>query len=81
LIPSHVDSTEPEPVDLNVVRFSLRMQDETGATTRPPRLTVEVSYDQGASWQRAPVSPSLVAKLDHPAERYGSLVDSLPFVM
>ena len=45
----------------------LRMQDETGAIVRPRQLTVEVSYDDGSSWRRVPVSPGLVARLDHPA--------------
>jgi Subtilase family len=82
---SQVDGPEVEPIDMNVVRFlpklddegaapagrsflvPVQVQDETGATTRPRRLTIEVSYDEGASWRRAPVSESLVAKLDHPA--------------
>ncbi|GAB3439527.1 S8 family peptidase [Actinophytocola sediminis] len=45
----------------------LRLQDETGATVTPRRLTVEASYDEGASWRRVPVSSGLVATLHHPA--------------
>jgi hypothetical protein len=45
----------------------LRFQDETGAFDRPRNLTVEVSYDEGGSWQRVPVTPDLVAKPHHPA--------------
>ncbi|WP_460395516.1 S8 family peptidase [Actinophytocola sediminis] len=45
----------------------LQVRDETGATVRPRKLTVEVSYDEGSAWRRAPVSPDLVARLDHPA--------------
>ena len=45
----------------------LKFQDETGAFGRPRNLTVEVSYDEGASWQRVRVTPGLVAKLRHPA--------------
>ncbi|HWM00942.1 MAG TPA: hypothetical protein VNP92_01250, partial [Actinophytocola sp.] len=44
----------------------LLMQDETGALQRPKRLTVEVSYDEGKSWQRVPVLLNLVAALHHP---------------
>jgi subtilisin family serine protease len=43
------------------------LQDETGATTRPRRLTVEVSYDEGGTWQRVPVVANLAAVLHHPA--------------
>ncbi|OLF14574.1 hypothetical protein BLA60_04155 [Actinophytocola xinjiangensis] len=45
----------------------LELRDETGAAVRPRRLTVEVSYDEGSVWRRAPVSPGLVARLGHPA--------------
>jgi subtilisin family serine protease len=45
----------------------LRFQDETGAFERPRNLTVEVSYDEGGSWQRVPVTPDMVAKPHHPA--------------
>ncbi|MPZ83499.1 MAG: S8 family serine peptidase [Actinophytocola sp.] len=45
----------------------LSMQDETGAHQRPRHLTVEVSYDEGKSWQRVPVLLNLVAALNHPA--------------
>ncbi|WP_243866989.1 hypothetical protein [Actinophytocola oryzae] len=45
----------------------LRVLDETGASIRPKRLSVEVSYDEGTSWQRVPVDAKLVATLRHPA--------------
>ena len=45
----------------------LVLQDETGAYSRPKRVTVEASYDEGKTWQRVPVLINLVAKLDHPA--------------
>jgi subtilisin family serine protease len=46
----------------------LKFQDETGAYHRPRRLTVEVSYDEGKTWQRVPVTSKLEAKLKHPAD-------------
>jgi hypothetical protein len=45
----------------------LVLQDETGAYSRPKKVTVEASYDEGKTWQRVPVLINLVAKLDHPA--------------
>ena len=45
----------------------MRLRDETGATLRPKQLTVEVSYDEGKTWQRVPVTSNQVAKLNHPA--------------
>ena len=45
----------------------LRVQDETGATISPKRLSVEVSYDEGQSWQRVPVVAKQLAVLHHPA--------------
>jgi subtilisin family serine protease len=45
----------------------LQVQDETGAATRPRHLSVEVSYDEGTSWQRVPVTAKLETKLQHPA--------------
>jgi hypothetical protein len=45
----------------------VQVQNETGATQRPRRLTVEVSYDEGGSWQRVPVIAKLAAVLYHPA--------------
>jgi subtilisin family serine protease len=45
----------------------VRVQDETGATQRPKRLTVEASYDEGKTWQRVPVTASQDAVLNHPA--------------
>jgi subtilisin family serine protease len=44
----------------------MRFQDETGTAERPWQLEVEVSYDEGASWRRVPVTPNLVATLHHP---------------
>jgi subtilisin family serine protease len=46
----------------------LKVQDETGAYHQPRRLTVEVSYDEGKTWQRVPVTSKLEAKLRHPAD-------------
>jgi hypothetical protein len=45
----------------------LTMQDETGRNVTPKRLSVEVSYDEGKTWQRVPVINNMVAKLSHPA--------------
>ena len=45
----------------------LTMQDETGKDVAPKRLSVEVSYDEGRTWQRVPVINNMVAKLNHPA--------------
>ncbi|HEY7595584.1 MAG TPA: S8 family peptidase [Actinophytocola sp.] len=45
----------------------LVLQDETGAYSRPRRVTVEASYDEGETWQRVPVLLNLVAALNHPA--------------
>jgi hypothetical protein len=45
----------------------LQVLDETGASIRPKQLSVEVSYDEGKSWQRVPVNAKLVATLHHPA--------------
>ncbi len=45
----------------------LVLQDETGAYSRPKRITVEASYDEGKTWQRVPVLINLVAALHHPA--------------
>jgi hypothetical protein len=42
------------------LRVPVRMQNETGAYERPRELTVEVSYDEGTSWQRVRVSRDLV---------------------
>ena len=44
------------------------VQDETGGYSRPRRLTVEASYDEGATWHRVPVLLNLVAALKHPAD-------------
>jgi hypothetical protein len=46
----------------------LKFQDETSAYHRPRELTVEVSYDEGKTWQRVPVTSKLEAKLRHPAD-------------
>jgi hypothetical protein len=48
-------------------QIPVQVQDETGATHRPKRLTVEVSYDEGKTWQRVQVTSNQVAKLNHPA--------------
>jgi subtilisin family serine protease len=48
-------------------RIPVRVQDETGATVRPSKLTVEASYDEGKTWQRVPLTSNQVAKLNHPA--------------
>jgi hypothetical protein len=45
----------------------LKFQDEKGAYCQPRKLTVEVSYDEGKTWQRVPVTSKLEAKLKHPA--------------
>ncbi|HEX6357427.1 S8 family serine peptidase [Actinophytocola sp.] len=45
----------------------LTVQDKTGASVRPKRLSVEVSYDEGKSWQRVPVVLNASAVLQHPA--------------
>jgi subtilisin family serine protease len=45
----------------------LVVQDETGAYSRPKHVSVEASYDEGATWQRVPVLLNLVAALRHPA--------------
>jgi hypothetical protein len=45
----------------------LKFQDETGAYCQPRKLTVEVSYDEGTTWQRVPVTSKMEAKLKHPA--------------
>ena len=47
-------------------QIPLRVLDETGASLRPKQLSVEVSYDEGKSWQRVPVNAKLVATLRHP---------------
>jgi subtilisin family serine protease len=47
-------------------QIPVQVQDETGATVRPSKLTVEASYDEGKTWQRVPVV-NQVAKLHHPA--------------
>ncbi|OLF18900.1 hypothetical protein BU204_03295 [Actinophytocola xanthii] len=39
----------------------------TGQPVRPRRLTVEVSYDDGDTWQVVPVDRDQVASLTHPA--------------
>jgi subtilisin family serine protease len=38
----------------------------TGATSRPRTLSVDVSYDEGATWHRAPTPLNLVAVVNHP---------------
>jgi hypothetical protein len=43
------------------------MLDETGAMARPKQLSVEVSYDEGKTWQRVLVTAQLTAVLHHPA--------------
>jgi subtilisin family serine protease len=48
-------------------RIPLQVLDETGASIRPKQLSVDVSYDEGKSWQRVPVDAKLVATLRHPA--------------
>jgi hypothetical protein len=39
----------------------------TGATSRPRTLSVEVSYDEGRTWKKAPTILNLVAVVAHPA--------------
>ncbi|OLF18022.1 hypothetical protein BU204_08565 [Actinophytocola xanthii] len=46
----------------------LRMQDQTGATTKPRSITVEASYDRGTSWQPVRITGNLTAVLHHPAD-------------
>jgi hypothetical protein len=43
------------------------LQDETGRCHEPKRLTVEMSYGEGKTWQRVPVTADQVARLNHPA--------------
>jgi len=45
----------------------MQVQDETGATYVPRSLKVEVSYDDGKTWQAVQYNSKLVAKLRHPA--------------
>jgi subtilisin family serine protease len=45
----------------------LRVQDQTSTDVRVRRLSAEVSYDEGRTWQRVPVINNMVAKLNHPA--------------
>jgi subtilisin family serine protease len=45
----------------------VQVLDEHGAAERPRRLSVEVSYDEGRTWQRAPVSHDQKVTLKHPA--------------
>jgi subtilisin family serine protease len=45
----------------------LLQRNDGGVTERARRLTVEVSYDEGTTWRRAPVLLNTVALLDHPA--------------
>ncbi|MCT2586319.1 S8 family peptidase [Actinophytocola gossypii] len=40
----------------------------SGEPVRPRRLTVEVSYDDGATWRTVPVTGHQVARLHHPAD-------------
>jgi subtilisin family serine protease len=40
----------------------------TGTADQPAELTVDVSYDEGKTWQAADVVLNLVARLDHPAD-------------
>ncbi|OLF18015.1 hypothetical protein BU204_08555 [Actinophytocola xanthii] len=46
----------------------LRMQDQTGATTKPRSIRVEVSYDRGTTWQPVRITANLTAVLHHPAD-------------
>lgn len=43
------------------------LQLQSGATVRPPRLSVEVSYDEGKTWRPAQVLGNLAVLLFHPA--------------
>jgi hypothetical protein len=45
----------------------MQVQDETGATFVPRQLSVDVSYDDGKTWQKAQYNSKLVLKLTHPA--------------
>jgi subtilisin family serine protease len=45
----------------------LQLQDQSGATSRPKSMEVEVSYDRGANWQPVRVSANQTAVLHHPA--------------
>jgi hypothetical protein len=45
----------------------MQVQDETGATFVPRQLSVEVSYDDGNTWQAAQYNSRLVLRLTHPA--------------
>lgn len=45
----------------------VQLQDESGATQLPRSLRIDVSYDDGATWQRVPVLLNVVAVLHHPA--------------
>ncbi|TDV55434.1 S8 family serine peptidase [Actinophytocola oryzae] len=40
----------------------------TGAVDRPRTLSVEASYDEGATWQEVETPMNMVAQLDHPAD-------------
>lgn len=46
----------------------ITMQNHTGGYVTPRGLTVEASYDEGRTWQRAPVLINRVAVLTHPTD-------------
>ncbi|MBB4904963.1 S8 family serine peptidase [Actinophytocola algeriensis] len=50
-----------------VVPLSLQ-RNGSGAEERPKSLTVEVSYDEGATWQKAETLLNVAAVLHHPAD-------------
>jgi len=63
----HLDEQNSAPRGKTFL-LPLLVQDETGGYSRPRRLTVEASYDEGKTWRRVPVLLNLVAALRHPAD-------------
>jgi subtilisin family serine protease len=60
-----LDATNSAPAGTPYL-VPVTVQSQSGATTRPRRLDVEVSYDEGRTWRRADVILGLAVLLHHP---------------
>lgn len=61
-----LDAANSAPHGAFLVPVTLQRAD--GSYVRPKKLTVDVSYDEGRTWQRATTHGNLVVGLTHPAD-------------